>query len=75
MASCRDSGSRLPKPSSINSDSMRRVLDAIDARPKARARDTRKVSPPDSECTERSSSPISVSITNRPSRLPPRLRR
>ncbi|MNJ44207.1 hypothetical protein D3C77_392490 [compost metagenome] len=54
---------------------MRRVLEAIDARPNARASDTRKVSPPDNECTERSSSPISVSSTSRPSRLPPRLRR
>lgn len=27
MASCSDSGSRLPKPSSMNSDSMRRVLE------------------------------------------------
>ncbi|MNP71543.1 hypothetical protein D3C76_1679430 [compost metagenome] len=75
MASCRDSGSRLPKPSSMNSDSIFSVLDAIDARPRASASETRKVSPPDSECTERSSSPISVSITSNPSMLPPRLRR
>ena len=36
---------------------------------------TRRNAATDSECTERNSSPISVSITNRPNMLPPRLRR
>ena len=30
MANCKDSGSRLPNPSSINNDSIFSVLDAID---------------------------------------------
>ncbi len=59
----------------MNSDSILSLLDAIEARPSASARETRKVSPPDSECTERSSSPISVSITKSPNGLPPRLSR
>ncbi|MNG35676.1 hypothetical protein D3C84_1224760 [compost metagenome] len=59
----------------MNNDSIFKVLEAIDASPSANASDTRNVSPPDNECTERSSSPISVSITSRPNMLPPRLRR
>jgi hypothetical protein len=56
---CRVSASRLPKPSSMNSDSTLTLCDDSEARPSASASDTRKDSPPDSECTERRSSPMS----------------
>jgi len=45
MAMSRVSGSRLPKPSSINRDSTWVLLEDSDANPKASARDTRKLSP------------------------------
>ena len=61
IADSRDSGSRLPNPSSTNSDSTATSSEAREARPRASASDTRKVSPPDSDDTGRTSSAISRS--------------
>lgn len=53
----------LPKPKSMKSDSTRTRFDDSDVRPSANANETRKDLPPESEWTERCSSPMSWSIT------------
>ena len=63
MAVRRVSLSSEPNPSSMNSDSMFMRFDDSDDSANANANDTRKDSPPDSECTERDSDSISRSIT------------
>ena len=59
LASARSrlSGSRVPKPSSMNSDSTWVWRDDRLDRASASASDTRKLSPPERESTERTSSP------------------
>ena len=70
---CKDEASSVPKPSSINSDSIFIEPEAILAIASEIARAVRKDSPPESEATERVSPSISWSIMARLSELSRRL--
>lgn len=67
MTVARVSGSRVPKPSSMNRFSKEMLREDNADRPRARPRLTMKVSPPDREVVSRISSARSWSMTRMPS--------